>query len=258
MFPIPRITESFVDSVVHDLGWQRYLDVHTPLEGRLNADYLTDGAIIELKILEEEGLEKAERQNKLAKLFTLSHGNASEVDIDFERIPDSIKRDVHKIISMPIQSAVKKASRQIRHTAEDLGRPTDVGVLLVVNNGYSYLNADNFERLVVQRCLNDSHRIDYAFCVTVDYHQGPFDAFVFCTTRCRSIRTTSQWDSETALVQTFQSHFNDAMGQMMRDQMNPELWANQLAPVKDIKFESDGVRYTREAPEVPDSRFRQE
>jgi hypothetical protein len=89
---------------------------------------------------------------------------------------------------MPIQGAVKKAARQINHSAEDLGRLTDNGVLLIVNNEYSYLNADNFERLVVQRCLNDSNRINYAFCVTVDYHQGDFDAYVFLTTRCHSIR----------------------------------------------------------------------
>jgi hypothetical protein len=84
MFPVPRITESFVDLVAHDLGWQRYLNVRTPLEGRLNADYLGDGAIIELKILEEEGLEKAERQGKLAKLLSLSESNGKEVDISFE------------------------------------------------------------------------------------------------------------------------------------------------------------------------------
>jgi hypothetical protein len=256
MFPIPRITESFVDSVAHDLGWQRYLDVHTPPEGRLNADYLADGAIIELKILEKEGLEKAERQRKLAKLLSVSDSNGTEVDIDFESIPSSLKREVQKIVSMPIQSAVKKASKQIRHSGEDLARETDIGILLIVNNGYSYLNADNFERLVVQRCLNDSNRINYAFCVNVDYHQGAFDAFIFCTARCHAIRDEESWDVETALADKFQARFNDAMTQMMRDQMNPKLWKNQLPPVTDIRFESDGVRYVRKAPEVPDSRFR--
>ena len=66
MFPIPRITESFVDSIADDMSWQRYIDAHTPRDGRLNADYLGAGAIIELKIIEEEGLDKAGRQNKLA------------------------------------------------------------------------------------------------------------------------------------------------------------------------------------------------
>lgn len=69
---------------------------------------------------------------------------------------------------MPIQSAVKKAPRQIAHSADDLGRDNDDGVPLIVNNGYSYLNAENFKGLVVQRCRNDSNHIDYAFCVTVD------------------------------------------------------------------------------------------
>lgn len=256
MFPIPRITESFVDSVAHDLGWQRYLDLHTPLEGRLNADYLGQGAIIELKILEEEGLEKAERQRKLAKLLSLCESNAMEVDISLESIPASVKREVQKIVSMPIQSAVKKASKQIRHSGEDLARATDIGVLLIVNNGYSYLNADNFERLVVQRCLNDSNRINHAFCVNVDYHQGAFDAYIFCTARCHAIRHEDSWDVENALADKFQARFNDAMTQMMQDQMNPKLWKNHLAPVTDIRFESDGVHYVRKAPEVPDSRFR--
>ncbi len=258
MFPIPRITESFVDSVAHDLGWQRYLDVRTPLKGRLNADYLAEGAIIELKILEEEGLEKAERQRKLAKLLSVRGSNGKEVDISFESIPASVKQEVQKIISMPIQSAVKKASKQIRHSGEDLARETDIGVLLIVNNGYSYLDADNFERLVVQRCRNDSTRINYAFCVTVDYHQGGFDAYIFCTARGHTIREDDSWDVGPALADKFQARFNDAMTEMMQDQMNPKLWSNQLAPVTDIRFESDGVHYVRRAPEVPDSRFPRE
>jgi hypothetical protein len=256
MFPIPRITESFVDGVAHDLGWRRYLDAYVPRDGRLNADYLAKGAIIELKIMEEEGLDKKERQEKLAKLYSLSQPTSSDIDIAFENIPASISREVQKIISMPIQGAVKKAARQIHHSAEDLGRLTDDGVLLIVNNGYSYLNADNFERLVVQRCRNDSHRINYAFCVTVDYHQGDFDGYVFLTARCHTMRDKAPWDAEKALADKFQERFNDAMTKMMGDQMNPEFWQNNLPPVTDIRLERDGVQYVREAPAVPDSRFR--
>jgi hypothetical protein len=244
--------------VAHELGWGRYLDVHTPAIGRLNADYLADAAIIELKILEEEGLEKAERQTKLAKLFSLSGGHTEEVNISFETIPPAVHREVQKIVSMPIQTAVKKASQQIRHSGEDLTRERDAGVLLIVNNGYSYLNAENFERLVVQRCMNDSKRISYAFCVTVDYHQGDFDAFVFCTTRCHRIHTETPWPEENALVSVFQAHFDGSMTQMMRDQINPKFWENQLAPVTDIRFEANGIRYVHKAPEVPDSRLRED
>jgi hypothetical protein len=71
-----------------------------------------------------------------------------------QNTPDCIKRQIHAVVSMPIQSAVKKASRQIAHSAEDLGRHSYNGVLLIVNDGYSYLNAENFEHLVVLRCRN--------------------------------------------------------------------------------------------------------
>ena len=156
---------------------------------------------------------------------------------------------------MPIQSAVKKAFRQIAHSTEDLGRHSDNGVLLMVNNGYSYLNAENFERLVVQRCRNDSSHIDYAFCVTVDYHQGDFDSYIFLTARCHAIRNEGTWDMADVVADRFQARFGDAMGQMMGDQMNPELWRHRLPPVTDILFEENGVKYIRKAPEVPDSRF---
>lgn len=255
MFPIPRITESFVDSIAQELSWRRYLNAHIPDEGRLNADYLANNAIIELKIIEEEGLDKESRQAKLAKLFSEAHPNSSQIDLTFESIPASIKREVQTVVSMPIQSAVKKASRQIAHSAEDLGRHSDTGVLLMVNNGYSYLNADNFERLVVQRCRNDSHHINHAFCVTVDYHPGDFDSYIFLTARCHAIREEGTWVTAKALADRFQARFNDAMTEMMRDQMNPELWRNHLPPVTDILFEKDGVKNIRKAPEVPDSRF---
>ncbi len=255
MFPIPRLTESFVDAIACDLGWQRYLDTHAPSEGRLNADYLGNNAIIELKIIEEEGLDKESRQATLAKLFSKAHPNRSQIDLTFENVPASIRREVQRVVSTPIQSAVKKASRQIAHSAEDLGRQSDTGVLLIVNNGYSYLNADNFEQLVVQRCRNDSNHINYAFCVTVDYHQGDFDAYIFLTARCHAIRDEGPWDAEKALADKFQKHFNDAMTKVMRDQMNPEFWQKNLPPVTDIRFERDGVQYVREAPVVPDSRF---
>ena len=58
----------------------------------------------------------------------MSDSNATEVDIDLEGIPASLRREVQKIVSMPIKSAVKKASKQTRHSGEELARETDIGV----------------------------------------------------------------------------------------------------------------------------------
>ncbi|MFH1243333.1 MAG: hypothetical protein V1689_13365 [Pseudomonadota bacterium] len=67
------------------------MDESEKREGFQNADYLLPGAILELKIIEEEGLEKESRQNKIKKLFTDKYILPKEVDIDIKRIPDEIK-----------------------------------------------------------------------------------------------------------------------------------------------------------------------
>jgi hypothetical protein len=255
MFPIPRITESFIDAVATGAGWHRYCEIHKPASGRQNADYLGDDAIIELKIIEEERLEKTETQEKLAKLFLSVGISADEIDISFENIPIEIRREVENILSKPIQTAVKSASNQIRHTREDLDCKFKAGVLFIINNGYNYLNARNFERLVVARCKNDSTQIDYVICGTVEYHQGEFDSYVFCESNCHEIRNEKVWNSGKLVTEILLSKFGDAMGEMMKNQMSPKFWDKSLAPVSEIRFVNSGVEYVREKPLVPDSRF---
>ena len=254
MFPIPRITESFVDAVAKTLGWNRYSDHHTPAMGRQNADYLSNDAIIELKIIEEERLEKVESQEKLANLFSSVGISSDEVDISFEHIPIEIRSEIEKILSKPIQEAVKSASKQIRHTREDLTRESNVGILFIVNNGYNYLSANNFEQLVVKRCKNDSTQIDYVICVTIEYHQGNFDSFIFLETNCYEIRDAKKWNGGKSVIEALSAKFGDAMGEIMKNQMNPQFWDKSLAPVTEIRFVKDGIEYVREKPFVPDSR----
>ena len=57
-FPIPRLSEGFLDDVVDQLGGTRTLASWNPPEGIQNADYIFPSAIVELKILEEEALHK--------------------------------------------------------------------------------------------------------------------------------------------------------------------------------------------------------
>ncbi len=40
MFPILKITESFIDDVISKISWHRYIEVYPVVEGRLNADYV--------------------------------------------------------------------------------------------------------------------------------------------------------------------------------------------------------------------------
>lgn len=255
MFPIPRITESFMEDVVSSLGWKRYTDIRPSITGRANADFIAEGSIIELKIIEEEGLEKIERQDKIARLFQDVEKRKGEINLELETIPEDIRHCIEDLVLKPIQGVTKKTSKQIRQTREDMNLHSSKGILLIVNNGYSYLNAENFERLVRKSAIKDSTQMDFVFCVTVEYHQGDFDSFIFCTTRCHPINGEGSWNYEKRLKNSLDEKFTDAMKKMMRDQMNPTFWSTNLEPVSDILFERDGVRYIRRAPKVPDSRL---
>lgn len=230
------------------------MNVRNPADGEQNADYVSAHAVLELKIFEEEGFEKIERQDKIAALYSEVNSAGAWVDLELNNVPLQIRRQLEAVVAGPLQTAVKKASKQIRASADSLGEAR-AGVLIAVNNGYSYLDADNFERLLVRRCRNDASAIDHAACITVDYHQGDVDAFVFCAVRCHAVRGVTVWSEFESFQKAVLERFNAAMTEMMRDQMNPALWDAKLMPVTDIRFERHGVTYLRRAPEVPDPRF---
>ncbi len=254
MFPIPRITESFIDGVIDEMGWSRYTEKFPVVKGQSNADYLTPDGVAELKIFEEEGLLKKEHQEKLSALYDKLPLQNSEIDIGIENIPEEIRKSFEDQIAKPFQGAIKKASKQIKQSSL-VARKDGEKIIIAVNNGFSYLDANNFERIFVARCKRDSSSIGYAVCITVDYHQGGFDGIVLCTTRVHQINAPKAWLSEGQFIKIVGEKFAEAMGVMMIDQMNPSLWENKLEPVKDIRFERDKVSYIRKAPVLPDSRF---
>ena len=243
-----------MDGVLSDLGWIRYTDKFPVIDGQLNADYLSENSIGELKIFEEEGLLKKERQSRIAELMKEYRDENKLVYLNIESLPQEVRPQFENQIARPFQTAIKKASKQIKQTAIVTNK-AGARVVFAVNNGFSYLDADNFERIFVSRCKRDSKSIDYAACVTVDYHQGDFEAYVFCTTRVHKINNDQKWEYEDKFIELVGKHFEVSMTHMMRDQMNPELWKKNLPPVQSICFERDGISYLREAPRVPDLRF---
>ncbi len=254
-FPIPRISEGFLDDVVRRAGGERLDKVWNPPPGKKNADYLFPGAIAELKILEEEGLLKESRQDKVAKLLRALNSSGEDVELNFESLGASVRSELEDLLLEPIQGAVRKASKQLVETRASRRFGDRCAVLIAVNSGYSSLPAELFEGLVLRSCRKDTSQIDFLVCLSVRYHQGSFDAFVFFKRESFSVQRSTIWPEAEAFMHAATEKFGEAMTVMMRDQMNPNLWEDHLAPVRDIIFERDGVTYVRRAREVPDSRF---
>ena len=253
-FPIPRITESFIDKAVEKIGGRRLNDAEKS-EGIQNADYILPGAVAELKIIEEEGLKKESRQNKIKKFLSDQYLLPKEVGIDIRTIPDEIKPEFRQILGGPIQTAVKKAAKQIKETKALLKKDLDLGVLIAVNNGYGSLPDEEFEKLVLSYARKDTSQIDFVICSTVDHHQGDFDTYVFISSHCYPVTEGLQYSKSEDFIQAVNELFVKAMTYMMQNQMDPKLWDSSLPPISDILFEGEGATFFRSAPEVPDSRI---
>ena len=253
-FPIPRITESFIDKAVEKIGGRRLNEGET-VEGFQNADYILPGAVAELKILEEEGLEKGSRQKKIERFLSERYLLPTEVEINIRTIPEEIKPEFRQILGGPIQTAVKKAAKQIKGTKALLKKDLDLGILIAVNNGYGSLPDEEFEKIVLSYAKKDTSQIDFVICSTVDHHQGGFDSYVFISSHCYPVTAGLQYPKADDFIQAVNELFGEDMTYMMQNQIDPKLWDKSLPPISDILFEGEGVTFIRSAPEVPDSRF---
>ena len=114
---------------------------------------------------------------------------------------------------------------------------------------------DEFENLVLTYARKDTSQIDFILCSTVEHHQGDFDTYVFITSHCYPINAGLKFPKSDKIIDIINTIFEQAMTNMMQNQLAPKLWADILQPVTDITFNRDGVEYIRKAPEVPGYRF---
>jgi len=82
----------------------------------LNADYFLNEAIIELKLIEEEGLDKENRRRKVAGLFQESQPDKPVVILDPNILSEKAKRKYYNLLEGPIKTHVKKAAKQLDRT----------------------------------------------------------------------------------------------------------------------------------------------
>ena len=255
-FPVPRITEGFIDKIVESMGGHRLTDQEKNYENDKNADYLLQDTVAELKLLEEEGLEKTERQKKIAEELSKKYILPETVDVDIKRMSDNAKADYRQLIGIPIKKAVRKAAKQIKATKTHLGKHLDSGLLIAVNNGFNSLPHDEFDNLVLSHCRQSTSQIDFLLCTTIEYHQGGYDSYVFCCSNGYEIKNGTHNPFKEDFIKLVGKEFDERMTYMIKNQV--ELMAantDLLNPVQDIIFEKEGVRFIHKFPNIHDSRF---
>jgi len=181
-FHIRPLYEADLDIVFDNSGGVR---AHLDASRRMNvgADYRLGGAIVELKALDEEGLMKPSRQEKLAALFQEYEPERPVIVLDRRRLEPEDQARFDRIIEGPIKTAIAKANRQLKQSRLDQADAT-CSVLMVINNGYTTLDHETLKRFVARRVRQDTHEIDAVVVAGAYYHSDGFDSYMLWPIDC--------------------------------------------------------------------------
>ena len=241
-FPICTLTEANLDSVIWEAGGIR---AHPNADRRtlVGADYVMGTTVIELKMLDEEGFDKPERQAKLAELFRKHQPDRPVVVLDSGLLPESELRKYRNIIEQPIKRAIAKSKQQLAQSRAEFPETTG-SVLWIVNNGYTALDHDTLMDLVANRVRQDTASIDGVIVSGCYYHSDGFDSVFLWPCAYVPIRLDRSFPEFDRLQESFHGFANNYMTALMR-QVEP---VGDKFEVRDLVFDVDGVTYVRPAP----------
>lgn len=240
MFP-PRVTEAFIDSVVLDVGGQR---LETDEKNKI-ADYLIGEWIFELKDLQQEGLLHTERQKKLALLFEPYSGGNNTFHIDPRVLNENEAQRYYDIMSSPIQSQVKSASKQIRSTKQVLGKDSLRGGLIYLNTGYGSIPPDMFGPLVDRYVKKNTTQIEAVCCASTWSMTNGYDTEAWCKLYPR----LPEIPVVVELQYAFRKRFENAILQLIRGNL-PE-HSELSKPLTPVAFTRDGLQFSWQPPTLP-------
>ena len=174
----PRINEEFVDRIVMRVGGRRLTPAERNHENTRNADYRIDNYIIELKDLQEEGMEKPERQQRIAQLFLNYFPDETEILIDPAVLSPEDAQQYARIVGSSVRERIKDAANQVKATKAHLGDATLRGGVIVLNSGYYSIDTENLEELVHRSARTDTTQLDCAVCITANNTTDGFNSWM--------------------------------------------------------------------------------
>lgn len=239
------LTEADIDFVLDAAGGIR---AHPEADRREKpgADYYLGSALIELKMLDEEGFLKTERQAKLAALFKPHYPGRPVIVLDAEKLDTEDRQRFNRIVETPIKAGIAKASKQLKQSRSEYPE-TRCSVLFVVNNGYTTMSHEALMQLVVHRVKNDTKEIDAVVVGGCYFHSDGFDSYFLWPIDCIQINPEHPFLEYGKLKEGWDGLANKFMTDTVIGAWGPEL---EKGPVADVQFDLDGVTYIRPAPEI--------
>lgn len=244
-FRLRPISENDIDAIIEAAGGRR---AHPDANRRLKrgADYIFGDCLIELKILNDEGLSKPERQNKLAALFGPLNPGRSVIVVDRESLPEQEQRKYDRILEGPIKTAVSSAKTQLRQSRSEYPE-TALSVIWVLNNGYTALDNDALLKLVANRVRNDTSEIDGIVVSGCYFYGDTFDNFFLWPISYAPINLSRTFGAFEKLREAWDAMSIKHMNALMRQ---PPGKLDTKGPVVDTQFDLGGITYVKPTPPI--------
>lgn len=240
---INRLSEEDFDSIVEQAGGNRVIPDGSNFKG-LSADYVLNEAILELKLVREEGLLKESRRKKIAEIFRASQLGRPVVVLDPKILPPPEMRKYYNLLEHPIQAAVRKAAKQL-HATKSRMRNDRTRVLIILNDGYTALNMDEFQEVVGKAVRNDTSKIDYAVAGGMYYYSDRFDSYFFSKFDLIPVNVDKTFPSYGVLLDNWNKWVEKHMTSVVLGQKESD---EDRLPVIDLHYEIDGIHYIKPCP----------
>ena len=243
---VARVCEADFDQMIAASGGRRCVQ-DSSVQDNSNADYELDDAFLELKLVEEEGLEKDSRRSKVAALFRVTQPGRPVVVLDPMQLDADGERHYFNIMAGPVQTAVKKAAGQLECTRAAAGGD-GTRVLIIINNGYTALSHEEFKRVVLKSARQDTTKIDSVVVGGIYHYSDQFDSYVLSPLEECPIDISRRFHSFAKLKEQWDAFSERVMTSLI--QGNDPNRRFEKMPVVDIAFDINSVSYVKPAPRI--------
>ncbi|WP_375786930.1 hypothetical protein ACE10Z_04940 [Bradyrhizobium sp. Pha-3] len=249
MLELPRIRplseDRDIDFVIAQAGGRRAHEDSDRKDTR-NSDYVLGQSVIELKLLDDERLEKPEAQAKIGSLFGALQPDRPVVVIDPTVIEQNDRYAYATIMQGPIRGVVRSARAQLKQSRREIGDDA-ITVLFVVNNGFTALTHEELLDYVVIRARNDTDEIDAVVVAGCYLHGDGFDSYALWPIDYVSIHEERPFTEFEALKSAWNELANRHMTEFIMGEHG--LTAAKEAQT-DIVFEWEGRVFVKPATPI--------
>lgn len=244
-FRLRPLSEEDFDEIIQAAGGNR---AHADADRRdkPGSDYRLAETLLELKCLDDDGLDKPERQTKLAALFREDSEDRPVVVLDREALRPDARRSYDRIMEGPIKSAVAKGRKQLKQSKVEHS-DAKCTVLFIVNNGYTAIDHDTLVKMVAHRVRNDTGEIDGVVVAGCYFYSDSFDSYFLWPIEYIPISIGRRFASFEPLRSAWQAFAQRFMTSVALGELKLDL---VKGPVVDSQFEVDGVTYVKPAPPI--------